>query len=465
MTTKLATSGSNNNNNNVQEDESSACSTALLLSLHFSGVRFLRYFTVDAFNNVRCKAKPVENLLSQKHGLEDGVSIAEICYAGLPRYADMAVSQTGLTAAKSLVVRPDLSTLRILPYAPSSAMVLGWSVDPFANNDDSPYCTRSLLRRVVRAAKRDHNVAFSVGVEIEFCLVDTKTNDFVDQSLFANTNTLNEQEAFLNDLHDQLRKQYIPVELIHAESGPGQVEVVLQYSDDPVVLADNLVLTNETIKAVARNHGCKALLLPKYDAEKAGNGMHVHLSLRDATTGTPIFSGEEKSTLSATGSSFVEGLLQHLPGVLGLTMPTANSYRRVGPGCWTGSTVGWALEDKEVGIRICSNPRTQKWDHVECKLVDASCNLYLGLAVLLTSGLDGISQQLALRPPITESVGGDPLPKNLKDALECLRRDDVLMTTMGPRLSQAYLAVRAHEAKRSSAMTLDDELKEALARC
>jgi len=164
MTTKLATSGSNNNhnnnNNNVQEDESSACATALLRSLHFSGVRFLRYFTVDAFNNVRCKAKPVENLLSQKHGLEDGVSIAEICYAGLPRYADMAVSQTGLTAAKSLVVRPDLSTLRILPYAPSSAMVLGWSVDPFANNDDSPYCTRSLLRRVVRAAKRDHNVAF-----------------------------------------------------------------------------------------------------------------------------------------------------------------------------------------------------------------------------------------------------------------------------------------------------------------
>eukprot|EP00536_Pseudo-nitzschia_multiseries_P011890 jgi/Psemu1/244157/estExt_Genewise1.C_4310006 len=341
-------------------------------------------------------------------------------------------------------------------------MVLGWSAEPFANNNTSPLCTRSLLRRVVQSAKRDHNLAFSVGVEIEFYLVDAKKNECVDESVFANTTTLNEQEALLSDLYDQLKTQYIPVELVHAESGPGQVEVVLEYSKDPVVLADNLLLANETIRAVARHHGCKALFLPKCNAHNAGNGMHVHLSLRDATTGTPLFSGETASSLSATGSAFVEGLLTHLPGILGLTMPTANSYRRVGPGCWTGSTVGWALEDKEAGIRICSNPRTQEWDHVECKLVDASCNLYLGLAAMLTSGIDGVARKLALRPPMTESDGGDPLPGTLEEALNCI--DDIVMSMMGPRLSQAYLTVKFREVVRSSTMTLDDEIREALAR-
>ena len=304
-------------------------------------------------------------------------------------------------------------------------------------------------------------------MEIEFCLVDAKTEKFVDSSVFCNTTTLNDQEAFLSDLCDQLQQQYIPIELIHSESGPGQLEVVLQYSKDPVALADNLLLAKETIGAVARQYGYKALFIPKYDLMKAGNGMHVHMSFRDATTGTPIFC--EGSSLSKKGSAFVEGILKHLPAILGTTMPTVNSYRRVGPGLWTGSKVGWALEDKETGIRVCSNLATNEWDNVECKFCDASCNLYLGLAALLSSGLDGISKEMTLRPSLSEAeddstITATPLPASLVEALDALEQDSYMVNLLGPRLSKAYLALRRHEAQRSPEMTLEDEVKEALAR-
>ena len=306
----------------------------------------------------------------------------------------------------------------------------------------------------------------SVGVELEFCLVDAKTGNFVDDSVFANSITLNEQEDFISDLYGQLQQQEIPIELVHAESGPGQVEVVLKHSDDIVGLVDNVVLAKETVSNVARAHGRKALFLPKYDLMKAGNGMHLHMSFKDATTGQPLFC--EGSSLSAKGGSFVEGILSHLPAILGLTLPTVNSFRRVGPGCWTGSQVGWALEDKEAGIRVCSNLATKEWNHVECKLVDASGNLYLGLAALLYSGLDGLSQQLELRPPIaSESAASEivPLPATLEEALNALENDERINDDLlGPRLSRGYLALRRNEAERASKMTLEDEVKEALAR-
>lgn len=463
---KMSQANPNDNHSDAVAAATSAYTTALLRSLKFAGVQFLRYYTVDACNNIRAKAKPIDRLLRDNESLDNQVSIAEVCYAGLPHYADFMIDGTGMNAKNVLIVQPDLNSFRILPYAKKSAVVFGNSIDQFTN-EPSPLCTRSVLGKVVNEAREEHNIVFSVGVELEFCLVDAKTGQFVDDSVFANSVTLNEQEEFISDLYNQLQQQEIPIELVHAESGPGQVEVVLKHSDDILGLCDNVVLAKETVSNVARAHGCKALFLPKYDLMKAGNGMHVHMSFKDATTGQPLFC--EGNSLSAKGASFVEGILSHLPAILGLTLPTVNSFRRVGPGCWTGSQVGWALEDKEAGIRVCSNLATKEWNHVECKLVDASGNLYLGLAALLYSGLDGLSQQLDLRPPLaseaTASESSVPLPSTVEEALDALENDERINNALlGPRLSRGYLALRRNEAERASKMTLEDELKEALAR-
>lgn len=160
----MSTTSHKSNINQANDVTSSAYATALLRSLHFSGVKFLRYCTVDVCNNIRCKAKPVDQLLSQ-HGrvtLNDQVSIPEVCYAGLPYYADAMIEGTGLTAKKVLILQPDLHSFRILPYAPKSAIVMGNSIDQFTD-ESSPLCTRSLLSKVVRDAREQHNIAFVTG--------------------------------------------------------------------------------------------------------------------------------------------------------------------------------------------------------------------------------------------------------------------------------------------------------------
>lgn len=450
----------------------SAYTTALIRSMQFSGVQFLRYMTVDACNNIRCKVKPVKHLLrSNATSLNNEVSIASVCYAGLPHFADYMIDGTGMDAKHLLAVQPDLSTFRNLPYAPKTAVVIGDLRDQYSEQP-SPLCSRTVLRNVVQQAAEQHNLAFNVGVELEFCLLDAKTDKFVDNSLYGNSTTLNQQENFVSDLHEQLEQQYIPIELIHSESGPGQMEIVLQYSQDPVDLADNVLLAQETIRAVARQRGLKALFAPKYNMTKAGNGMHIHMSIRDATTGQPLFGNRGRSGMSPHGGAFMEGILNHLPALMGLSLPTVNSFRRVGKGCWTGSAVGWALEDKESGLRVCSNLDTKEWDHVEYKLSDATCNLYMTLAGLLSAGLEGISQELELRPALggnsqeTSPVAAEaaPLPGSVQEALAALEADEVLMKVIGPRLGRGYLALRRADADRASELTLEEEVAEFLER-
>lgn len=452
----------------------SAYTKALLRSLQFSGVQFLRYVTIDPYNNIRAKVKPIKHLLkdnSSTISLDQQVSIAEVCSGGLPYYADLIIDGTSLDARNVLSIKADPESLRILPYAPRTAIVMGSLKDQFTD-EDSPFCTRSLLSSLVQRAAEQYNIAFNVGAELEFCLVDAKSIDgdgpikFADQSVFANTTTLNEQEDFISALYGQFQQQYLPIELIHAESGPGQLEVVLEYSHNPVELCDNIVLAKETIAAVARQFGYKALFLPKYSMTKAGNGLHVHTSIRDAKTGQQLFCNG--NTLTAQGSSFVEGILQHLPAIMGLSLPTVNSHRRVGKGCWTGSEVAWAVEDKEAPIRVCSNLRTKEWDHVEYKLFDSSANPYLALGALLHSGLSGIANKATLRKSLQDSDEGAvkvPLPGSLYAALRELEDDSVVTSFIGERLTKAYLAVRRHEMERALKMNLDEEVLDALSRC
>eukprot|EP00934_Nitzschia_sp_Nitz4_P008597 Nitzschia sp. Nitz4//scaffold280_size24494//7710//9206//NITZ4_008391-RA/size24494-snap-gene-0.36-mRNA-1//1//CDS//3329545588//8587//frame0 len=450
-----------------------AYTTALLRSLQFSGVKFIRYLMVDSSNNIRAKVKPIDFLLRKQALLDNQASIAKVCVAGMTSYEDSVVPGTGLSAKDYLVLQPDISTFRILPYAPTTAVVMANLKEPFSNGGGrSSLDTRHILQAVMDKAAAEHQIEFSVGVELEFCLVDASSHEIVDRTLYSNTNTLNDQEAYIIDLYEQLEQQQIPVELIHAESGPGQLEVVLRHTTNPLTMADNVVLARETIRNVSQKHLKKALFLPKYEATQAGNGAHIHISFHkvgDATEQSLLSVPNEPLALSTVGGQFVEGILRHLSGLMALTSPTANSFRRVGPGCWTGSAVAWGIEDKESPIRVCCNSISGELEHVEYKLSDHSCNIYMAMASILGAGLDGIVQQVELRPSLEELADKgvtqmEALPNSLEDALDALEKDSVLLEVLGCQLSQAYLPVRRQEAVRSSQMKLDDEVQEALAR-
>jgi len=434
----------------------------LLDVLQYANVDFLRFASVDVSNNIRTKAVPIKRLIKDKGAcavslhpiLDDQVSIAKVCMAGMPSYDDVIIPGSGVSAKDVLMIKPDLNSLKILPYSPKSAMVFGTMHDQ-RTGELSPFCTRGLLSRVIETAKKKFGIGFTVGIELEFCLVKADSPEElvpIDTSLFGGTTTLNHQQDFINDLYAHLEKQNIEVEVIHSESAPGQMEIVLQYDFSAINLADNVVHAKETIKCCAKQHGMISIFAPKVYGSKAGNGMHIHLSLRDESSSDPLrntFQAEAPFSISEIGQSFLEGILCHLEGLLSLTMSSTNSFLRVGQGCWTGHAVGWEVEDKESPLRVCVNSRSCRATNVEMKLMDNTCNIYLALASILWAGLNGIKQKMCLRPMISEMDNIQALPKSLEESLDCLEKDYVLRDLLGEELCNAYIAVKRAEIEYS----------------
>jgi len=452
---------------------------AVLRSLRAAGVKFLRYTAVDACNTIRCKAVPLSHAMSllpkrneanssiSSLPMQSPTSIAEVCFAGLPTHADALVPASNLSAQNVLTLQPDFSSLRVLPYAPKTAMIMSTAHDQ-RTGALSPLCTRGLLLRVLHGAKEDLGIEFKIGAELEFMLF--RAGNPVDMSTFANTTTLNDQEEFISTLYDMLEQQDIPVETIHGESAPGQLEVVLAHSNNALQIADDVLFARETIIACAKqHHTMTALFLPKASAMQAGNGLHLHFSFQDANTTNALFPDSSRpSGISSQGESFVEGVLNHLPSLLSFSLPTTNSFRRMGAGCWTGHEVGWSIEDKEVPIRVCVDLRSRQATNVEYKLSDSTANIYLEIAMILSAGLQGIKSQAKLRPMLGDATAADAtapeMPRTLQASLDILKNDDYLLSILGDELSTAYIAVRESEAKLGCKKTLDEEVADALNR-
>jgi glutamine synthetase len=432
---------------------------ALLNALLYSNVQFLRFASIDISNKMRVKAIPVSNLAQASmvemspayeptlSKLSGRVCIAKATMAGTTSYGDDIVPETGLDTKDVLVLEPDISTMKILPYSPKSAIVFGTLHDQ-RTGTLSPFCTRGLLVRVLETAQKNFGIGFVVGVEIEFCLIKLDGEGKVipiDESLFAGSTSLNDQEVFISHLHCYLQQQGIHIEAIHSESAPGQIEVVLPCDLDVIKVADNIVLTRETIKVCAKRYGMRAVFSPKPYDDKAGSGMHLHLSLRYSHSTANIFCGASPDTISDIGQSFLEGILCHLKALVSLTVPTTKSFSRIGKGCWTGYAVGWKIEEKESPLRVCIDLRSRKITNVEMKIVDNTCNVYLALASILWAGMDGIQRNMVLRSVSEDGCNLDLLPRNLGDSLDCLLQDEVLGNLLGEDLLRSYIAVRRNE--------------------
>ena len=463
---------------------------ALLRVLDHARVKFLRFYALDLGGNIRCKVVPVDYLWKKQKGCRgrdrnseplilQGVAFVKVSIGGMPSYGDVMLEESGLSAAGTLRLRPDLSTLRILPYEQESAIVLGTLYEDDGTNTPSPLCCRSFLQQVVDTARTEQNLSFSIGAELEFVLFDAMTNCPIDNSNFADTVLLNQKSKFVSDVYDALSKQDISVELLHAESASGQMELVLEYSIDPLVLADNVVLARETIRCMANQHRMKAIFLPKVFETQAGNGCHIHLSLRNVSNEQNVFapnanisetnarlSSFDDHVMSILGQQFVEGILLHLPSIMAVTMPTKNSFHRVGPECWTGSQAVWAIDDKEAPVRvIVDHLMNGKNSRLEFKLCDSTSNIYMAVSVILLAGLDGISQNLTLRPArsvATTSAADLKLPTTIEESLKHLKSNIALTSSIPSAMLQGYLAIRTAEANELSSLALSDELSSAL---
>ena len=435
-------------------------------TLQQAGIEFVRILWCDNANIIRGKAVHREML---SHYFSQGVGIS-MGQQGVPVMYDAVIPETGLSPVGEVRLVPDWSTLKLLPYSPSHASVMGNMV---INGEPWALCPRNFLMRTIAAAKCQ-KLLVKAAFENEFYLLrqTAKGLEPADSTIFASTQAMDLHREVIDKIANSLIAQGIPVEQYYPESGPGQQEISVRYTD-ALAAADWQIAFRETVRAIAHQHDLTASFLPKIFPDAAGSGCHIHFSLwQDGENLLPDRQGI--CGLSQTARKFIAGILHHLPSLMALTTPSVNSYRRLLPHCWSGAFRCWGLDNREAAIRIPSNPSGSP-THCELKTVDASANPYLALGSLLTVGLDGVQRNLEAPNPINvdpgtldaeelSSQGIERLPSNLGEAIDHLQQNELLLQALNAELAQAFLAVRRAEWSAMKDWELEREVKTLWAR-
>jgi glutamine synthetase len=406
-----------------------------------AGLRLVRFLWCGNDGTIRAKA-------SSRHGLEGrltrGIGVTRAMQA--MNALDQLQPVEGFGPVGEFRLIPDLDTFRPLPYAPKTGAVLTDHALP----DGTPagVCQRTFLKRQqarLSARRLDLRAAF----ENEFSLAREQDGDYtpVDAGLCFSTIAMTRSQEYVDALVAALEAQRIPLEQYYTELGHGQQEISTAHAS-AVQAADEQVLVRETIRGVAAEKALVASLAPKPWAANAGNGGHVHFSLWEGERNRFY----EDGGLSELAKAFLAGVLEHLPGLCGLTAPSFQSYQRIAPGMWAGAYACWGFDNREAPVRVPSpflgaeEPTT----NAELKACDATCNPYLALGGIIAAGLDGIERELALPEPVdvdpaTLAEPPRPLPATQAEALDALAADEVLTGALGDELTRSYLAVRRSE--------------------
>jgi len=427
-----------------------------------SQVKFAGILWCDNANVIRGKAVHINRLDSYlKHGV--GISAAQ---QAVPVMFDVPAPASGLGPVGEIRLVPARETLVVLPYAPGHAHFIG---DMVANGHPWDCCPRHFLKRMIAEAEQE-NLAIMAAFENEFYLLQTNTDQVVpaDRTLFASTLSMELQRQVIDAISDALVGQGIVVEQYYPESGPGQQEISMLYTD-ALGAADQQIRFRETVRSVARHHQLRASFVPKLFADQAGSGCHLHISLwRDAKN--VVYDPGNTGRLSSVANNFMAGILHHLPALMALSTPSTNSYRRIRPHCWSGAFRCWGFDNREAAIRVPTFPELPSPTHFELKTVDASANPYLALGATIAAGLDGVRRNLELAKPVDVDPGNmaeselrargiDLLPQSLGAALEHLRNNEILLNALGPNLAKAFIAVRQMEWETMKEWDLEKEVE------
>jgi glutamine synthetase len=258
-------------------------------------------------------------------------------------------------------------------------------------------------------------------------------------------------EAFLDDLHAACEAQGIPASAASSEYAAGQFEINLRHVTDAVRAGDHAALFRRAVQSVARCHGLRATFMAKPFAERAGSGMHLHVSLLD---------GAGRNVLAANGggdrvlSQAIAGLLGSLPEAMALYAPNVNSFRRFVPDAFVPVSATWARNNRSVAVRIPGGEASSR--RLEFRVPGADANPYLVLAAVMAGIRHGVEQDLKAGPEAHGNACTAPdsgLPLNWASAITRLAGSTLFAEVLG----EDYLALYC-EAKRLEARKFFDHI-------
>ena len=353
---------------------------------------------------------------------------------------------------------PDLDSFTIFPWRPSHNKVARLICDVH-NPDGSPFVgdPRQVLKRVLEKARGMGFDAFNVGPEAEFFLFQTDdegkpTTRTNDEAGYFDLGPLDHGEGTRREICLALEQMGFEIEASHHEVAQGQHEIDFKYAD-ALRTADNIMTFKLAVKTLAQKNGLHATFMPKPIFGINGSGMHTNMSLfKDGKNA--FYDPDDPKGLSREAYSFIAGLLAHVKGMAAVTNPLVNSYKRLVPGYEAPCYLAWSASNRSALIRIPA-ARGQS-TRVELRSPDPACNPYLELAVCLAAGLDGIEKGMTPPPEVTDNIfamspatrkrrGIEALPGSLDEALECLKKDKLILDTLGEHVADNYIAGKKKE--------------------
>jgi glutamine synthetase len=428
-------------------------------------MRLIRFLYCDNGGVIRGKLTHIDGLAGRlKGGI--GLTMAMQAFTML----DQLEPFEGMGPVGEVRIMADPATFKILPFAPHSAAM----TSDLLTLDGQPWaaCPRTFLKRMVARAA-DCGIVVQSAFENEFILCRNQDGKIMpaDEALCFSTTGMQEAALVIDDMVAAFDKMGMLVDLYYPEYGPGQHELTIRHAE-ALTAADNQIFYRDTVRAVARNHGLFASLAPKPFPDNPGNGCHIHCSLWDPSGETNLmWSENDRYHVSDLGYHFIAGIRAHLPGLVALTAPSYNSYRRILPHMWASAFTAWGPDNREAAIRIASPFWGQEADSInlEVKSSDPSNNPYLALGGVIAAGIDGVINKLDPGEPMLDDPGDlssneldrrgiHRLPESLVQAANNLEKDAFLMDALGPMLAQSYLAVKRSEHRSFNAQDIDFEI-------
>jgi glutamine synthetase len=340
---------------------------------------------------------------------------------------------------------PDLSTLRIAGWRDGAAYCICDTVD-VDTHEPVALDGRNILRRAVEGL-RGRGYEPVTATELEFHLCTPDWEPFYRGVHCYSIAKGAEVEPVVGEIRRALEISGITVEACNVEYGPAQVEVNLGHGD-PVEVADATMVFKYVVKQTAAAHGLRATFMPKPFMGEAGNGLHIHQSLRGADGRNAFAKRDARPPVRSTlMRRYLAGLLEHQLELQAINCPTVNAYKRVEDYSFAPTQVTWGLDHRLVAIRSVVDQGEAT--RLEARWASADANPYLVIAGCLAAGADGLAR--GLRPP--PMVSGDPhadvsyrrLPTSLSAALPALESSSWARKIFGDVFVGTYLVMLRHE--------------------
>ena len=415
----------------------------IIKTINDQDIKFIRLQFTDIFGamkNVSITPSQIEKALDNKM-MFDGSSID-----GFARVEE-----------SDMCLYPDLDSFLIHPWDQDKGKVARLVCDVYSP-DGTPFegDPRYVLRKALKHAEK-LGYTFQVGPECEFYLMKTDENgrpvlDQYDEGGYFDLGP--------NDVGEDVRKYIVlaledlgyEIEASHHECGPAQHEIDFKYAE-ALKAADYIMTFKYAVKTISEKHGMYATFMPKPFFGKAGNGMHLNMSLtRD---GRNAFVDEnDKVGLSKEAYSFMAGIMKHIEGITLFTNPLINSYKRLVPDFEAPMYIAWSARNRSPLFRVptCTGQSTR----IELRNPDPSANPYLALALCLEAGLEGIENGLTPPASVDKNIfemskreltrsGIRTLPLNMYEAIRKAERDIFIKEVLGKHIFERYVSAKNKE--------------------